>query len=112
MSKTKFRWTGCLRPQHVLCALMTVAVILPVWPLLTLRAAADQAHVRQSAVAEVMPGVFVRTQAGNVVIDTGEQCDSDCPPGSVCESTCRETVCPPAATPLTHCLRCAWDCVW
>jgi hypothetical protein len=89
----------------VLFSLLPVAHVLPT--------AANQDQVHERAVAEVMPGVFIRTQAGNVVINTGDQtCDPACLPGSVCESTCREAACPPGANPLSRCLRCGWDCVW
>jgi hypothetical protein len=74
--------------------------------------AAGQARFEQRAVEEIVPGVFVRTTAGNLAIDVGGllRCASPCVAGQSCGSVCQEGSCAPDPDPLAVCLTCTWQC--
>ena len=67
-------------------------------------------EVSESAVEEIMPGVFIRDRSG-VSIDLGDRrCNPPCGEGQSCESVCEETACNPGEGPLARCSACAWEC--
>jgi hypothetical protein len=73
-------------------------------------AARGQPRVEQRATEEIMPGIFVRSTSGNVVIDVGSPpCGLLCGVES-CVSVCRERECDPGADRLARCLACTWEC--
>jgi hypothetical protein len=74
-------------------------------------AARAQPEVRESAVEEVIPGIFVRNPGSGVTIDLGERrCDPPCGEGQSCEPVCGEVPCHPNDGPLARCSGCAWEC--
>jgi hypothetical protein len=73
-------------------------------------AAFAESEVREHAVEEIMPGIFVRDRSG-VTIDLGaDRCSPPCVEGESCESVCFETACDPSDGPLARCNVCAWQC--
>lgn len=84
------------------------------WPALVLlfagAAASGEPRIEQRATEEIMPGIFVRSTSGNVVIDLDSPpCGLLCGPES-CRSVCRSRVCEPPCDELARCLRCTWEC--
>jgi hypothetical protein len=68
-------------------------------------------EVRESAVEEVMPGIFVRDPGSGVTIDLGDRrCSPPCGEGQSCESVCEETACDPREGPRARCNACRWEC--
>jgi hypothetical protein len=66
--------------------------------------------VREHAVEEIMPGIFVRDTSG-VTIDLGDRrCNPPCAEGQNCESYCIETACDPSDGVAARCNACAWEC--
>ena len=67
-------------------------------------------EVREHAVEEAMPGIFVRDNSG-VTIDLGERrCNPACAESEHCEPVCTETACGPSEGLLARCNACAWQC--
>jgi hypothetical protein len=84
------------------------------WPVLALLLAGapanGQPRVEQRATEEILPGVFVRSTSGNVVIDVGSPpCGLLCAAES-CVSVCRDRPCEPPSDVLDRCVSCAWEC--
>jgi hypothetical protein len=90
---------------------MRIAVLVGLFGVLTLVPAVHaEPEVRESAVEEIMPGVFIRDDSG-VTIDLGDRrCDPPCGEGESCESVCAETACPPREGPRARCNACSWEC--
>lgn len=78
--------------------------------LLAAGAALAQPEVRQRAVEEVMPGIFVRGGAAVVMDVEPERCNPPCSGGRSCRQVCEQTPCPPDQDPLARCSTCAWAC--
>jgi hypothetical protein len=87
-----------------------VASVCLVGLLFLAEAASAEPEVRQHAVEEIMPGIFVRDPSG-VTIDLGQQrCDPPCAEGQSCESVCEATGCDPRDGPSARCNSCRWQC--
>jgi hypothetical protein len=69
-----------------------------------------QPEVRERAVEEVMPGIFVRGGAAVVMDVEPQRCSPPCSGGRTCRQVCEETPCPPDQDPLARCSTCGWSC--
>jgi hypothetical protein len=88
--------------QFALCAVLLGSLLAGV-------AALAEPEVREHAVEEIMPGIFVRDTSG-VTIDLGERCNPPCDDSEHCEPACIETACGASEGPLARCNACAWQC--
>jgi hypothetical protein len=89
--------------QFALCALLLGS-------LLASASVLAEPEVREHAVEQIMPGIFVRDTSG-VTIDLGERrCDPLCAESEHCEPVCVETACGPSEALLARCNSCAWQC--